>query len=399
MFVSPFFLFLVFRCVFPIVWILGYLFNGGMYVEQAAFHLVYLLIQTSLTVSLIVYINSKANYRRRQFSFLSQAESFKYQRSGKYIIFYMLFIIYCLFIIMNYKYLPIFQSGGSDAFTIVNEKHKVLFWVSYSILPFLVVYSIFYGVYHNNSFLSKFLIVLAFTVSLATGKKTALINSVLYYAFAIYCLYDLKKKYIIYLSFLIVLSFIFVLYQFGRTNGFETGALDFFDLVFKNSNSYLIEYFQLNALDFSQEYSESVSFIDYVLNPFLKVLGLGGIDLSIGPYVHQKLYSNMASNGANPTLFFESYFVFGGAVGATLSFLPLIIVFLCIFLCIRKMFSCVCNDIFTFSLNFMLVLNLLFYLVDSLNATRVFPVYAVIGIFAWGYMGIRNHFVRVSCVS
>ena len=333
--VGPFGVFLFFRVLLPSIWCLDFLISNYFshkYYEIVFVHMVYLLLEGFLTISLMVYIvNSVVKFRRY---YGSQVCIDKKEKEGKKYALIAIVGIF-LFFILNFNSLPIFMSGGSDAIVSLGEMQKTKTWFMYGILGLFVIVLLFSIIYIKSTTKKYLYGVILVLASLITGKKAALISLLNKFVFVYFITSSRPKLPFLKIGIFIIISVFFILIQFSRTHGHEITIYNMlgilFNLIYYSSTNYLDWMFTLDGISHIELYSETLGFmgwVKYTLNPFLKFLFGIGVEQAIGPFLNYQFYGFEFPNGPQPTLFFEYMFVWGTEFAFIGAFLNMVLIFL-----------------------------------------------------------------------
>ena len=374
-------LFFIFRVLFPSVWCFDFLITHDpihKYYEIVLLHLMYLFLEGFLTISLMIYIVNKVGKYRKYRDNQVHIDN-KDREAKKYAFVALLGLL--IFLGFNFNTLPIFMDGGSDAMVALGEKQKINTWFMYgmlSMLSTLLLFSIVSIKSKGGKYIYGFVLLL---FSLVTGKKAALIG-ILSTAVFVYFVINSKKPSLplIKITIFLILSLLFIVFQLSQTssvnvNYFDTIAI-VMNLTYSSFTSYLVQFISMEGLEFAQMYSDSLGDggpIVYILNSFTKILFGIGIEKSIGPYMMYQFYGSEFPNGVNPTLFFETIFIFGSHTAAIISFINLIIIFMLAKMFIKKVFINIDKSILLTITFFGLFTSAFIYTSDTLYAMRILP--------------------------
>lgn len=373
---SPLATFLLFRVIFPIIWCFNYI--GGVYfnhLELAICHLIFLLLEGLLIVLLMrfIIVNSEKNRLLR----IESDYVAKKKKEGRLLLNVGLFGAF-IFILFNFGSLPILMDRGSDSMVELVIDQKIQTWISYGLLNVFSLFILFALLHKDGkNYLLYFILLLTIIV---TGKKSALISFFSIYVF-LYYIYS-KKPSLPFRNILIVISLalFFIILQFIRTTGFDfeykqAGSL-LSDIVFSSSTSYLEQIISLDGIKYAQQYaSELGTFgpLTYIFHPFIKFFFGSDFKMSIGPFLNYQIYGSDFPNGVNPTLFFETIFVFGEKIGIVFAFVNLFVVFWVAKILIKRViYDENIHSIKTVAY-YLLFLSCFSFLLDTLNTIRDLP--------------------------
>ncbi len=380
---GPLGIFLFFRVILPVIWCSNFLIINGFshkYSGLVFIQLLYLLLEGLLTINLMIYIiNKVAKYRKFR---ANQEHIFEKDKDARYFAF-IGFLCILIFLIFDFKSLPIFMRGGSNAIVLLGIKQKNKTWLMYGLLNFslsLLLFSVVYMKSWKKKYIYGFIL---FLVAMITGKKSSLIvifSSLIF----IYYIFSVKKPKFPFIKIGIglLLSVIFIMYQYSRTIGIGIGlnlpiiADDFFNLIYSSSNNYLSQIISGGGIYYAPLYSRLLGIggpIIYILNPFEKIIFGFGIYKAIGPFLSSVLYGYELPFGVNPTLFFEYIFVYGSKIVIPLSFINLIVVFILARYFIMKMIYDFNKNILVTITFFGLFISCLAFTSDTLNTIRGIP--------------------------
>lgn len=378
--IGPLGIYFFFRVMLPIIWCSNFLITNGFdhkYSVLVLIHLLYLVIEGLLTIYLMVYINNKvAKYRVFRDS---QEYVFKKNKEAEYLIPIVLFLI-LIFLIFEFKTLPIFLKNGSNAIVLLGEKQKDKTWLLYGLSYFVSSFLLFFIIY-IKSYKKKFIyIIILFSIAIVTGKKAALITIFSNLIF-IYYIFSIKKPKFPFIKVGLGLlsGVIFALYQYSQTLGSRFNLILFnklFNIISSSSTNYLAQIVQQGGIYYAPLYSKSLGIggpIIYILNPFEKFIFGFGIHKSIGPFLTFVLYNYKLPFGVNPTLFFEYIFVYGSELAIPLAFINLILVFMLAKYFIMKVIYNFNKNILVTITFFGLFISCISFTLDTLNTIRELP--------------------------
>lgn len=307
------------RIWLPFLYLIQLENNSSFYYILILSHTTYLMI--SLFVCYIM-VNNLRYIRVGNIKISNQGRRFIY-----------LLLIYGLLILLFLnKNLPVFNSGGSDAIVRFNQESRLNGLLLSSLyLPIIgCVILIFAG--SRSGFLLIFLIILL----TAAGKKAGVLGGVHLLVLLVLVTRKVPKFVIGSLPFLPILAVGFAVYQLiGSSSQARLTTLLFFDNIFNlmdiiqiSASLFLIQLFDWGGLVYLESYMHKESAYDYFFNPFHKVLGTGGVDKMLGPYLNYKLFGSEIPNGSNMTFPIELYALGGSLpmIMASLLSVPLMMV-------------------------------------------------------------------------
>lgn len=248
-------------------------------------------------------------------------------------------VFYAIFVIAYFGgQLPLFSGAGSNAIVEFDNNSKIGNLVLSSLLiSQIACVCLFFKT--KKIYLKIILFLIGFFIAISAGKKAGLLEYASVIIFACYY-YNIKlPNFLLYgVPFMFIILGFFVL-QLLRTNvglsfsdlslnsiptlldGFSIHGLN---VIFFSANVYLIQLFEWGGLEYFLDYSKFENAADYFFNPIFKVLGIGGVDKSIGVYLNYNIFDSTFSNGANMTIPLELY-AFYGSHGLFISLFPMLI--------------------------------------------------------------------------
>jgi len=255
-------------------------------------------------------------------------------------IFLPLCVVYSILVIAYFgNQLPIFSGSGSNAIVEFDDNSKVgNLFLSSLLISQIACVCLFLKV--KASYLKILFFMIGFFIAISAGKKAGLLEYGSIIIFALYYFNIKLPNFILYgAPFALVILGFFIL-QLLRTNvGLQLDDISLdtipllleglnihgLNVIFFSANVYLIQLFEWGAMDYLLEYSTYENASDYFFNPIYKVLGIGGVDRSIGVFLNYNIFDSTFSNGANMTIPLE-LFTFFGTAGLFLSLFPMLII-------------------------------------------------------------------------
>lgn len=359
---SYIYIIILIRSIFPLFWIWNnYIEIKYKYMTILVYHSIYLIFQLCIFLLIIKWIKKIHPTRKKAFKIKGTVDIY-------------IFLVLILYIIIDYKQIPIFMSKGSDSLVELVETSKIKIWIIYSLLNIAKIYSLTRYIYYEK----KLSLINALIISILPGKKALVLFLIMNYYFIKYLYYKntLQIKKIYGILFLLLGSF-YIVIIYGRTNEVVENDIlkifEIFKITYYSMTSYLSQMFVANGISYSSEYSEMLGrykILVYFFNSFTKILFGLGIEKSIGPYLSYKLYGNNFPNGVNPTLFFELYYIYDSLISLFILIIIVVLLVIALKLTIKSILRYRVKNLFICSLYLVLFFEEIGIFFDSLNSIR-----------------------------
>lgn len=313
---TPIFYVLLYRQIIPLHWY----FNTEVQVDnqyQLLFnlHVLYLVYQItlSLIIMLYVYFNIMNKQPINEQITINKKVSFKL----------LLFALLGLVILGND--IPVLSGFSSENIVRSSSENKIITFLGFGLLTSVSTFALIAFTYRWDIRRKTLILIAALPTFLASKKSGFIVFVQDCVLLLILSRYSFSTNFILRILCYLLLSVLFGL--FILSNMVQLDIKKILDIYYATSTSYLNVFWQDYGIRLEHAYRKEIGEIpafQYLANPFLKILGIGGIEYSIGPYLSSKLNGvgdGKVLTGVNPTLFFELVFIFGQALGVFMSFL------------------------------------------------------------------------------
>jgi hypothetical protein len=340
--ITPIFYILIYRQLLPLHWYITVdQLVMSEYILVYRSHILYLCLQMLLNILLLSHIvrllhNKSKIYKKTNFSPEGHLPPHSEKISIKII------LIFIVTAILLRDTIPILQGLNSENLVNIIEENKLSSLFGYGTLGVISTYAMVALAYGRTS-RKKTAFLLAILPAIMVAKKAAL----LVFFQDLVLLFMLASRSVTHIPFWRFAIGLTVAVLFGISIYLNMMGFDFenlflikeliFNMYYASATSYLNVMWQdmgyALADDYRREIGTPVMF-QYLANPFLKVLSLGGIEYSVGPYLASSMYGTLGEKiltGINPTLFFELTFIGGELFGVPISFIFIIIIYLILF--------------------------------------------------------------------
>lgn len=304
---SPILYMAIFKIIIPWAWLVKN-FENNLYFNV----LLYSLILHS--ICFLLYFQ-KATSKRIDFK-----EKTKLKKTSSYnVLVICLLLMNIMMVLTNPKLVPILSGQGSDASMFIDEEHGAIAWFYFN-LNTLTIFAIAILIANTEQSWQRYLWTLALILfAVSAGKK----SSIMIIVFLLSMLVLVGSYRVRGIGAILIVSFsavIYAIYILSKSFGidFYTATLKLWYIIYFSGTIIYEQLLTDGGIQFANAYRHHVDNFTpfmYYFNPYLKILNLGGIELSIGPYIAQSMYGYTTSNGANPTLLFECLFIFGTEFG------------------------------------------------------------------------------------
>lgn len=293
-----------------------------------------------MNTSLLLFIIKRLNYKTKRFNTQGFSKDILFKPDEKISMKIIVTFIITIYVLRDI--IPIFQGLNSENLVHISMDHKFSSLFGFGVLAMISTYAMIALAYKRTT-RKTIALLLAILPAIMSSKKAALL--VCYQDLVL--LFMLSQSSVKQVPFWRLTSGLLLAVLFGITiylnmisfewKSVKTIFFTILDMYYGSATSYLNVMWQDMGYALADDYRKEVGspvVFQYLANPFLKVLGLGGIEYSIGPYLAATLYGiagELVITGVNPTLFFEIVFISGELIGVPVSIILLTFIYLTLF--------------------------------------------------------------------